>query len=86
MVQGPVGSPYPGKYVMFAFAALSAAICWRSFVFAARAHREQRMNAARGISNRPDAKKSMGSNGVVALVAGCLLLVALMAIYEAWPN
>jgi hypothetical protein len=86
MLQGPVGSPYPGKYVMFAFAAFFAALCWRSSLYATRALREQRMNVARGISYKPDAKRSVGACIAVALVAGCLMALALTAIYEAWPN
>jgi hypothetical protein len=86
MFQGPVGSPYPGKYVMFAFAAFFAAMCGRSSLYAAKMRRDERMNAARGISYKPDAKKSLIANAAVAIGAGCLLAVALTAIYEAWPN
>lgn len=86
MLQGPVGSPYPGKYIMFAVAALFAVVCWRSSRYAARTWREQRMNEARGVSYRPDTKKSVGANIAVALVSAVLLTWAMMAIYMAWPN
>lgn len=86
MLQGPVRSPYPGKYVMFAFAAFLAVLCWRSSRNAARTWREERMNETRGISYRPDSKKSVGANIAVALVSAVLLTSALIAIYVAWPN
>jgi hypothetical protein len=71
---------------MFAFAAFFTVMCWRSSLNAIKTRTEQRMNAARGISCKPEAKKSVGANIAVALVAGYLLAVSLTAIYEAWPN
>lgn len=86
MFQGPVGSPYPGKYAMFAFAALLATVCWRSLLHAAKMRREQKMNSDRGITYKPEPKNSVGASIAVAVTAGCLLAVALWAIYRAWPN
>ena len=86
MLQGPVGSPYPGKYVCFAMAALCATIAWRSSRIAIQTMREQRKSAAHGIIFKPDAKKSVGANVVVALVATLLLATLLVAVYTVWPN
>ena len=86
MVQGLVGSPYPGKYVCFAMAALFATVAWRSSRTAMRTTREQRKGHARGIFFKPDPKRSIGTNVLVALVALSLLAIALAAIYTAWPD
>lgn len=69
MLRGPVGSPYPGKYVCFAMAALFATIAWRSSRVTIRTMRKQRNGAAQGIYFKPDAKKRVGANVVVTLVA-----------------
>ncbi len=42
IVQSPTTSTYPGKYVMFAFAAFFAVLAWRSSRSAMRAWSEQR--------------------------------------------
>lgn len=68
---------------MFACAAISAFLCWRSLRYTARTWREQQTNAARGISYKPDGKKSVGANVAVGLIAGCLLIVAVIAICKA---
>ena len=86
MMSGPVGSAYPGKYVMFAIAGFSATLAWRSSRLAIRAAREQRKNAVLGISFKPEPKKSMETSIFVAVVAIWLLAVALVAIWKAWPN
>lgn len=86
MLQGPVGSPYPGKYVCFAMAAFFATLAWRSSRIALRTMREQRKSAAQGIFFKPNAKKSVGASVAVALVATFLLATLLAAIYTTWPN
>ena len=86
MVHGPVGSPYPGKYICFAMAAFCATLAWCSLRVAVRTVREQRKSASEGISSKPDAKRSVGVNVLVALVATFLLATLLRTIYEAWPN
>jgi hypothetical protein len=86
MLSGPVGSRYPGKYAMFAMAALLATVAWRSSRFALRAAREQRKNAVLGTSFKPESKKSIEANIAVAVGALCLLAGVLVAIYKAWPN
>jgi hypothetical protein len=86
MLQGPVGSPYPGKYVCFAMAAFFATLAWRSSRIAVRTMRAQRKNTAQGVFFKPDAKKSVGANVAVALVATLLFTTLLAAIYVAWPN
>jgi hypothetical protein len=67
-------------------AAFCATLAWRSFRYAMRTKRDQRKNAAKGIFFKPDAKKSVGANVVVALIATYLLATALTAIYMEWPN
>jgi len=86
MLHGPVGSPYPGKYVCFAMATLCATLAWRSSRIAMRTLRAQRKGTAQGIFFKPDAKNGAGANVVVALVATFLLATLLAAIYTAWPN
>lgn len=86
LLQGPVGSPYPGKYVMFAFAAFLALMTWRFSRSAIRARRKQRNDAALGISVRPDPKKSGGAGVTAAVLFFLMLVAALAAIYKAWPN
>jgi hypothetical protein len=86
MLQGPVGSPYPGQYVCFPMAALCATIAWRSTRNAMQTIREQRKSGAKGIIFKPDTKKSVGANVEVALVATLLLATLLVAVYTAWPN
>jgi hypothetical protein len=86
MLQSPTTSAYPGKYVMFAFAAFFAVLTWRSSRFAIRARKEQRDKAELGIMLRPDPKKSVGNNTMVAIVAFFLLVTALAAIYGEWPK
>lgn len=86
MLQGPVGSPYPGKYTCFAMAALFATATWRALRSAVRTLREQRRNAAEGTLFRPDAKKDVGAAICVSLVGAFLLVMMLVVIYKAWPN
>jgi hypothetical protein len=86
MLQGPVGSPYPGKYVSFVFAAFFAVVTWRASRSAIQAGREQRTNAALGVAVKPDAKKSVGANAAVAVGAFLLLVPALAAVYTEWPH
>ena len=86
MVHGPTGSHYPGKYVCFAMATFFAALAWRSSRFAMRAMEEQRRRATQGICVKPDAKKSVGANVWVALIAMFLLASVLADIYAHWPN
>ena len=86
MLQGPVGSPYPGKYVMFAFVAFFAFLTWRFSRSAIKARRDQRNDAELGITVKPDPKKSVGAATVAAVVAFSLLVTALAAIYTAWPK
>jgi hypothetical protein len=86
MYQGPVASPYPGKWICFAMAAFFATLAWRSSRVVVRTMREQRRNTAQGLFFKPDAKKSVGANVAVALVATTLCVTMLAAIYVAWPN
>lgn len=86
MLSGPVGSPYPGKYVCFAGVALLTTVAWRSLRSALRALREQRINAVLGTTFKPDAKASVGANVAVAIVAVCLVAGLLVAIYKSWPG
>jgi hypothetical protein len=86
MLQSPTTSAYPGKYVMFAFAAFFAVLTWRSSRFAIRARKEQRDRAELGIVLKPDPKKSFGNGAMVAIGAFCLLVTALAAIYAEWPK
>jgi len=59
IVQSPTTSAYPGKYVMFAFAAFCAVLAWRSLRSAIRAWTEQRNRAELRIAVKPDPKKSV---------------------------
>lgn len=86
MLQSPTRSAYPGKYVMFVFAAFLAVLTWRSSRFAIRAGREQRDRTELGIVLKPDPKKSLGNNATVAITAFFLLVTALAAIYAEWPK
>jgi len=86
ILQSPTTSAYPGKYVMFAFAAFFAVLTWRSSRFAIRAMRGQRDRTELGIVLKPDPKKSVGNNAMVAIGAFFLLGTALAAIYSEWPK
>jgi len=86
ILQSPTTSAYPGKYVMFAFAAFFAVLAWRSSRSAIRAWREQGNRAGLGIAVKPDPKKSVGANAIVAFMAFSLLVAALAAIYTEWPK
>jgi hypothetical protein len=86
MLQGPVGSPYPGKYVMFAFVAFLGFMTWRFSRSAMEARRKQRNNSEQGITEKPDPKKSVGAAIAAAVIAFSLLVTALAAIYKSWPN
>jgi len=86
MLQGPVGSPYPGKYVMFAFAAFFALLTWRFSRSANRARKEERDRGAFGIVLKPDPKKSFGNAAVATIIAFFLLATALASIYIEWPK
>lgn len=86
MLQGPVGSPYPGKYVMFAFAAFSALLTWRFSRSAIRARKEERDRDASGIVLKPDPKRSFGNAATAAIIAFFLLATALASIYIEWPK
>jgi hypothetical protein len=86
ILQSPTTSAYPGKYVMFAFAAFFAVLAWRSSRFTIRARREQRDRTGLGIVLKPDPKKSVGNNAIVAITGFFLLVTALAAIYAEWPN
>ena len=86
IVQSPTTSAYPGKYVMFAFAAFFAVLAWRSLRSVMRARTEQRNSSELGIVLKPDPKKSVGASAVVALTAISLLVTALAAIYTEWPK
>ena len=83
---GPVGSPYPGKYVMFIIAAFSAVLAWRASRSAIRASQVQRTNAELGTTERPEPKKSVGTNVVVATLAFMILVAAMAAIWMGWPQ
>jgi hypothetical protein len=67
-------------------AAFFAAIVWRCSVQAVKTSRIQQMNAARGTSFKPDAKRGVGANVSVALVAAFLLVTAIAAVIKSWPN
>jgi hypothetical protein len=86
MTHGPVTSGYPGKYVCFAMAAFCVTLAWRSLRIAMRTIREQGKSVAQGIFFKPEAKKSVGANVAIALMATFLLATLLAAIYNAWPN
>ncbi len=53
MLQCPVGSSYPGKYVMFAFAAFFAALCWRTWLGPTERELGGRSRDGRGLSDNP---------------------------------
>jgi hypothetical protein len=67
MLQGPVGSPYPGKYVMFVFSAFFAFMTWRFSRSAINVRREQKNNAEQGISVKTYSKKTVGAAVVAAI-------------------
>ena len=83
---GPVGSPYPGKYVMLGMAALFALLMGRSARAVTRIVQEERRNAVLGTTIRPDAKRNPLGNLALAVIAAILLVATLVAIWHEWPN
>ena len=85
-LQSPTNSPYPGKYVMIAFATFFALMTWGSARAAMHARRQERERTELGFTVKPDPKKSVGNNVAVACFAFFLLVSALIAIYVKWPE
>jgi hypothetical protein len=86
MIHGPVGAPYPGKYVMYAFVAF---IIWHMSYAATHAMRhgkELRDQRSQGIVLKPDAKKNPNAGIGLVLFDLVLLFAAVSAIYYKWPN
>jgi hypothetical protein len=86
MLKGPIGSPYPGKYVMFAFAAFFAMLTWRFSRSALRAKKEERDRGASGIILKPNPRKSFGNAATATIIALFLLVTALASIYIEWSK
>ena len=85
MLSGPVGSPYPGKYLSFEMAAICALVAWKALKSAVQIIKEKRKNAAQGITYKPDPKKDFGKVVVAAFMATFMLGFVLFSIYKYWP-
>lgn len=83
MIQGPVGSPYPGKYACFVMAGLLAIVLWRSLRFALRVRAGDLRKTAVATSLKPESKASAGASIYVATVAAALLILLIVAICRA---
>jgi len=71
---------------MLVFVGFLAYMTWRFSRAAIEAKREQRSNAEKGITVKPDPKKSVGAAKVAAVGAFLMLVTALAAICKEWPN
>ena len=83
---GPIGSPYPGKYISLGMAAFCAVVLWRASRSLMKTVRDERRDSAQGISVKPDPKNSIGANLAVGLMVAYLLAMLLFAMYREWPN
>ena len=83
---GPVGSPYPGKYVVLAMAVFFAVLLWRCSQSAIKIMKKERMDSDQSTFHKPDAKRNVGAVVWVGLVAAYLFVMAIYAVYKAWPN